>query len=66
MQDNEKHENEASKKRKLDEKINENNYTRKLRKQSTKQPRCNEVKQRITLKNLRMLLLQLLEKLLLH
>ena len=45
MQDNEKHENEASK-RKLDENKNVNKYTRKLRKQPAKWPRYNEVKQR--------------------
>ena len=36
MQDNEKHENEASKKRKLDENKNVNKYTRKLRKRPAK------------------------------
>ena len=46
MQDNEKHENEGSKKRNLDENRNVNKYTRKLRKRPAKQPRYNDAKQR--------------------
>ena len=46
MQDNEKHENEGSKKRNLDENKNVNKYTRKLRKRTVKQPRYNDAKQR--------------------
>ena len=45
-QGNEKDKNEAPKKRNLDEKSKENEYTRKLRKRPAKQPIYNEVRHR--------------------